>query len=141
MRPNTLYNVFACVDQVEVILNEEELREEIGFLKRTLRTKRSLAALRADRGLQQNTAKPSCAPYEHSSTKITLLMDWVNAVCDFYNLRVSWEKITKEPRRPLYTFSSWAKENTLMFGIESITIACCVACLDAIALLCACLVL
>ncbi|KAM3876201.1 abnormal spindle-like microcephaly-associated protein [Diretmus argenteus] len=72
--------------QVEVVLDEEQLREEIGFLRRTFRTKRSLASLRADQGLQQYTAKARVS-YEHSSTKITLLMDWVNAVCDFYNLR------------------------------------------------------
>uniref|UniRef100_UPI003AAD236D abnormal spindle-like microcephaly-associated protein n=1 Tax=Centroberyx gerrardi TaxID=166262 RepID=UPI003AAD236D len=72
--------------QVEVILDEEQLREEIGFLKRTLRTKRRLASLRADQGLQQGPAKAR-VPYQHSSAKITLLMDWVNAVCDFYNLR------------------------------------------------------
>uniref|UniRef100_A0A668AAY2 Calponin-homology (CH) domain-containing protein n=1 Tax=Myripristis murdjan TaxID=586833 RepID=A0A668AAY2_9TELE len=86
-REKTLSLLWKIIFAFQVILNEEELREEIGFLKRTLRTKQSLAALRADRGLRQNAAKPSCAPYEHSSTKITLLMDWVNAVCDFYNLR------------------------------------------------------
>ncbi|XP_070688412.1 abnormal spindle-like microcephaly-associated protein [Pempheris klunzingeri] len=73
--------------QVEVILDEDQLREEIGFLKRTLRTKRSLASLRADRGLQPSPAKTRVA-YEHSSAKITLLMDWVRAVCDFYNVKV-----------------------------------------------------
>ncbi|XP_070817878.1 abnormal spindle-like microcephaly-associated protein [Chaetodon trifascialis] len=73
--------------QVEVILDMEQLREEIGFLKRTLRTKRRLACLRADRGLQPGPAKAR-VPYEHSSAKITLLMDWVRAVCDFYNLKV-----------------------------------------------------
>ncbi|GLD49535.1 abnormal spindle-like microcephaly-associated protein [Lates japonicus] len=75
------------VFHVEVILDEDQLREEIGFLKRTLRTKRRLVSLRADRGLQPSPAKTK-APYEHSSTKITLLMDWVRAVCDFYNLKV-----------------------------------------------------
>nr|XP_046247893.1 abnormal spindle-like microcephaly-associated protein [Scatophagus argus] len=72
---------------VEVILDEDQLREEIGFLKRTLRTKRRLAALRADRGPHHSPAKAR-VPYEHSSTKITLLMDWVRAVCNFYNLKV-----------------------------------------------------
>nr|XP_033478007.1 abnormal spindle-like microcephaly-associated protein [Epinephelus lanceolatus] len=72
---------------VEVILDADQLREEIGFLKKTSRTKRRLASLRADRGPQPSPAKTR-APYEHSSTKITLLMDWVRAVCDFYNLRV-----------------------------------------------------
>ncbi|XP_039984243.1 abnormal spindle-like microcephaly-associated protein isoform X1 [Xiphias gladius] len=72
---------------VEAVLDEDQLREEIGFLKRTLRTKRRLVSLRADRGLQPSPAKTR-VPYEHGSTKITLLMDWVRAVCDFYNLKV-----------------------------------------------------
>lgn len=76
--------------QVEVILDTNQLIEEIGFLKRTLKTKRSLASLRAGLG-------PPCGssegrkPYEHSSTKIRLLMDWVRTVSDFYNLKVSVE--------------------------------------------------
>ncbi|KAJ4943359.1 hypothetical protein JOQ06_005862 [Pogonophryne albipinna] len=72
---------------VEVILDGEQLKEEIGFLKRSLTAKRRLACLRADRGLQPSPVK-SQAPYQHSSSKITLLMDWVHAVCDFYNLKV-----------------------------------------------------
>ncbi|XP_029356454.1 abnormal spindle-like microcephaly-associated protein isoform X3 [Echeneis naucrates] len=72
---------------VEVILDEDQLREEISFLKRALKTKRRLMSLRADRGLQLSPTKTQ-VPYEHSSTKITLLMEWVRAVCDFYNLRV-----------------------------------------------------
>lgn len=77
-----------------MILNEDQLREEIGFLKRTLRTKQRLASLRADRGLQPGPAKTRVA-YEHSSTKITLLMDWVRVVCDFYNLKVTTDLLSK----------------------------------------------
>ncbi|KAK0154627.1 Abnormal spindle-like microcephaly-associated [Merluccius polli] len=76
--------------QVEVILDEDQLREEIGFLKRTLRTKQMLASLRANRGIQESTAGrgPAPGPFETGSTKISLLLEWVNAVCDYYNLRV-----------------------------------------------------
>ncbi|KAK2908196.1 abnormal spindle-like microcephaly-associated protein [Channa argus] len=72
---------------VEVILDKDQLMEEIGFLRRTLRTKLRLVSLRADRALQPSPVKTR-APYDHSSTKITLLMDWVRAVCAFYNLKV-----------------------------------------------------
>ncbi|XP_026178884.1 abnormal spindle-like microcephaly-associated protein isoform X2 [Mastacembelus armatus] len=72
---------------VEVILDKDQLKDEIGFLKRTLRTKQKLASLRANQGLQPSPAKTR-APYEHNSTKITLLMDWVRTVCDFYNQSV-----------------------------------------------------
>lgn len=80
--------------KVEVILDENQLKEEIGFLKSTLKTKRRLASLRADQGLESCPSKTR-VPYEHSSTKITLLMDWVRTVCDFYNLKVSLQMVTK----------------------------------------------
>ncbi|XP_030584053.1 abnormal spindle-like microcephaly-associated protein isoform X2 [Archocentrus centrarchus] len=85
---------------VEVILNEDQLREEIGFLKRTLRTKRRLASLKADRGLRPTPVKTR-VPYEHSSSKMTLLMDWVRAVCDFYNLQVENFTVTFSDGRVL----------------------------------------
>ena len=77
-----------------MILDETQLREEIGFLKSTLRTKQKLASLKADRGLQQSSAGRGPAPlhFQTSSTKIGLLMKWINAVCDYYNLRVSKSK-------------------------------------------------
>ncbi|CAK6982094.1 abnormal spindle-like microcephaly-associated protein, partial [Scomber scombrus] len=85
---------------VEVILDEDQLREEIGFLKKTLQTKRRLAFLRADRGLQPSPVKAR-VPYEHSSTKITLLMNWVRAVCDFYNLKAENFTVTFSDGRVL----------------------------------------
>lgn len=80
--------------KVEVILDENQLMEEISFLKRTLKTKRRLASLRVDQGLESSPTKTRVS-YEHSSTKITLLMDWVRTVCDFYNLNVSFQMVTK----------------------------------------------
>ncbi|XP_068445776.1 abnormal spindle-like microcephaly-associated protein [Clinocottus analis] len=85
---------------VEMILDEDQLREEIGFLRRTLRTKRRLASLRADNGPQPSPSRAR-APYEHSSTKITLLMDWVRTVCDFYNLKVENFTVTFSDGRVL----------------------------------------
>ncbi|XP_077440379.1 abnormal spindle-like microcephaly-associated protein [Vanacampus margaritifer] len=71
--------------QVEVILNEDQLREEIVFLRRTLRSKQRLASLRAGQALEPRAQKTR-VPYEHCSTKVVLLMEWARAVCDFYNL-------------------------------------------------------
>ncbi|TKS75147.1 Abnormal spindle-like microcephaly-associated protein -like protein [Collichthys lucidus] len=85
---------------VEVILDEEQLKEEIGFLRRTLSTKRRLVSLRADRGLQPSPAKTRRS-YEHSSRKITLLMDWARAVCDFYSLKVENFTVTFSDGRVL----------------------------------------
>lgn len=78
--------------KVEVILDENQLRQEIGFLRRTLRTKRRLARVRADQGIQPSPMKTRVS-YEHTSTKITLLMEWVRAVCNFYNLKVIYLSI------------------------------------------------
>lgn len=93
-------------------MDEGQLREEISFLRRALRTKRRLASLRADRGLPLSPAKAR-APYKHGSTKITLLMAWVSAVCDFYNLRVSLEKISCRfhPPKKVLTYS-YARKTT-----------------------------
>ncbi|XP_029133780.2 abnormal spindle-like microcephaly-associated protein [Labrus bergylta] len=85
---------------VEVILNEDQLREEICFLNRSFRTKLRLASLKADRGLQSSPAGTRSA-YEHSSTKITLLMEWVRAVCDFYSLKVENFTVTFSDGRVL----------------------------------------
>ncbi|XP_034558935.1 abnormal spindle-like microcephaly-associated protein [Notolabrus celidotus] len=85
---------------VEVVLNEDQLREEIGFLTSSFRTKRRLASLKADRGFQPSPAQ-SRAAYDHSSTKITLLMEWVRAVCDFYTLKVENFTVTFSDGRVL----------------------------------------
>uniref|UniRef100_A0A8C9YH97 Assembly factor for spindle microtubules n=1 Tax=Sander lucioperca TaxID=283035 RepID=A0A8C9YH97_SANLU len=99
-REKTLSLLWKIIFAFHVILDEDQLREEIGFLKRTLRTKRRLASLRADRGLQPSPAKTRVL-YEHSSTKITLLMDWARAVCDFYNLKVENFTVTFSDGRVL----------------------------------------
>uniref|UniRef100_G3NR41 Assembly factor for spindle microtubules n=1 Tax=Gasterosteus aculeatus aculeatus TaxID=481459 RepID=G3NR41_GASAC len=99
-REKTLSLLWKIIFAFHVILDEDQLRDEIGFLKRSLRTKRRLASLRADRGLRPSPSKAR-APYEHGSTKITLLMDWVRAVCDFYNLKVENFTVTFSDGRVL----------------------------------------
>ena len=71
-----------------MLLDEEKLMEEIGFLKRAWSVKQKLASLKADKVVEQTVSKAG-SPFKHSSQKITLLMDWVNAVCHFYNLKAS----------------------------------------------------
>ncbi|KAL1022839.1 hypothetical protein UPYG_G00033110 [Umbra pygmaea] len=72
--------------QVEVLLDEDQLREEIGFLNHSWNTKQRLASLKSNEGVLQKTADPR-HQFEDSSSKIKLLMDWVNAVCQFYKLK------------------------------------------------------
>uniref|UniRef100_A0A3Q2P7P5 Abnormal spindle microtubule assembly n=1 Tax=Fundulus heteroclitus TaxID=8078 RepID=A0A3Q2P7P5_FUNHE len=86
-REKTLSLLWKIIFAFQVILDEDQLREEVVFLKRALRTKRRMALVRADKGLQPSPTKTR-APYEHASPKIRLLMDWVCAVCDFYHLKV-----------------------------------------------------
>uniref|UniRef100_A0A3Q4I3K6 Abnormal spindle-like microcephaly-associated protein homolog n=1 Tax=Neolamprologus brichardi TaxID=32507 RepID=A0A3Q4I3K6_NEOBR len=99
-REKTLSLLWKIIFAFHVILNEDQLKEEIGFLKKTLRTKQRLASLKADRGLRQTPAKTR-VPYEHGSTKVTLLMDWVRSVCDFYNLQVENFTVTFSDGRVL----------------------------------------
>ncbi|XP_061884510.1 abnormal spindle-like microcephaly-associated protein [Entelurus aequoreus] len=86
--------------QVEVILDDDLMREEIGFLRRTLWTKQRLASLKADRGPDSSAPKTQ-VPYEHSSTKVALLMEWARSVCDFYNLKVENFTVTFSDGRVL----------------------------------------
>ncbi|XP_050950699.1 abnormal spindle-like microcephaly-associated protein isoform X2 [Labeo rohita] len=72
--------------QVEVLLDENQLKEEISFLRKTWRTKQKLASLMANSGVAATRMKARQA-FEHPSQKVTLLMDWVNAVCEFYSLK------------------------------------------------------
>ncbi|XP_077573528.1 abnormal spindle-like microcephaly-associated protein homolog isoform X2 [Stigmatopora nigra] len=86
--------------QVEVILDEDHLREEIIFLKKTLRTKQKLARVRAGHGFETSGVKPKFL-YEHGSTKVVLLMEWARAVCDFYNLTLENFTVTFSDGRVL----------------------------------------
>ncbi|XP_042567840.1 abnormal spindle-like microcephaly-associated protein homolog [Cyprinus carpio] len=73
--------------QVEVLLDENQLKEEISFLRKTWRTKQKLASLMSNSGVAVTRMKARQA-FEHPSQKVTLLMDWVSAVCEFYSLKV-----------------------------------------------------
>uniref|UniRef100_K7FHR7 Assembly factor for spindle microtubules n=1 Tax=Pelodiscus sinensis TaxID=13735 RepID=K7FHR7_PELSI len=75
--------------QVEVSLNVEQLEEEISYLKNTLNIKTQMAAL-ASCSNQSKVRKNSStwSSEHHYSENVKLLMDWVNAVCGFYNTKV-----------------------------------------------------
>ncbi|KAM9460689.1 abnormal spindle-like microcephaly-associated protein [Clarias gariepinus] len=71
--------------QVEILLDVEQLEDEIGFLKKTWRTKQRLRSLRDNKYVLKSVGKKTA--FEHPSQKLTLLLDWVNAVCAFYGLK------------------------------------------------------
>ncbi|NXJ11136.1 ASPM protein, partial [Odontophorus gujanensis] len=75
--------------QVDVLLDVEQLKEEIKFLKNAHKIKMQLGALKlfssSCRIQEDNSSSPS--PQNHSEN-VKLLMAWVNAVCGFYNIKV-----------------------------------------------------
>ncbi|XP_036210469.1 abnormal spindle-like microcephaly-associated protein isoform X2 [Myotis myotis] len=80
----------ALAFQVDISLNLDELKEEIGFLKRTWRVKRSTPARSrpADAVPSEKTDPRPSGSSEQRPESIRLLMEWVQAVCAFYSLKV-----------------------------------------------------
>ncbi|XP_060686162.1 abnormal spindle-like microcephaly-associated protein isoform X2 [Hemiscyllium ocellatum] len=76
--------------QVEILLSEEQLQEEIEFLQKTLRTCHKLVALRSVPVLSQKSPKDQNLKDtpEKYSPRIKLLMNWVNAVCGYYGVKI-----------------------------------------------------
>uniref|UniRef100_A0A8C0EPZ7 Calponin-homology (CH) domain-containing protein n=1 Tax=Bubo bubo TaxID=30461 RepID=A0A8C0EPZ7_BUBBB len=75
--------------QVDVFLNVEQLKEEIEFLKNAHKRKTQLGPLKTFpnccRIQEDNSSNSSPQSY---SENVKLLMAWVNAVCQFYSIKV-----------------------------------------------------
>ncbi|NXB61285.1 ASPM protein, partial [Struthidea cinerea] len=74
--------------QVDVFLNVEQLKEEIEFLTSTHKRKARLGAIKTfatDFRVQEDSSNFSSQSYGEN---VKLLMEWVNAVCGFYNIKV-----------------------------------------------------
>uniref|UniRef100_A0AAA9SF96 Assembly factor for spindle microtubules n=1 Tax=Bos taurus TaxID=9913 RepID=A0AAA9SF96_BOVIN len=80
----------ALAFQVDISLNLDQLKEEIDFLKNTQSTKKTMSALscRPDAVISKKRDERHSGPFEQCSESVKLLMDWVNAVCGFYNKKV-----------------------------------------------------
>ncbi|KAI5929237.1 Abnormal spindle-like microcephaly-associated protein [Manis javanica] len=76
--------------QVDISLDLDELKEEITFLKHTQSMKRTMSALSCNSGAVTNKKKDerNRGSFGQYSESIKLLMDWVNAVCAFYDKTV-----------------------------------------------------
>ncbi|CAO2637108.1 Abnormal spindle-like microcephaly-associated protein homolog [Lemmus lemmus] len=76
--------------QVDISLNLDELREEIDFLRHTYNIKKAMSALSCHSQAVTNKQKDrrNSGSFEHCGDRVRLLMDWVNAVCAFYNKQV-----------------------------------------------------
>uniref|UniRef100_A0A8C3IZF6 Calponin-homology (CH) domain-containing protein n=1 Tax=Chrysemys picta bellii TaxID=8478 RepID=A0A8C3IZF6_CHRPI len=75
--------------QVDISLNVEQLEEEISFLKNTHNIKTKMATLVSCSNQSKVRKTSSTYSSESYSENVKLLMDWVNAVCGFYNTKVS----------------------------------------------------
>ncbi|KAK2541630.1 hypothetical protein Q9966_004174 [Columba livia] len=75
--------------QVDVFLNVEQLKEEIEFLKSAYKKKTQLGALKTSLNFcrVEDDNSSNSSPQSYSAT-VRLLMEWVNAVCGFYNIKV-----------------------------------------------------
>ncbi|XP_069593468.1 abnormal spindle-like microcephaly-associated protein [Ranitomeya imitator] len=75
--------------QVDVLLNIDHLKEEIGFLKSSYSVKKKLAALSAFSAPTVSKKRDS-EPFvpDNYSERVLLLLEWVNAVCAFYSTKV-----------------------------------------------------
>ncbi|XP_037681033.1 abnormal spindle-like microcephaly-associated protein [Choloepus didactylus] len=80
----------ALAFQVDISLNLDQLKEEIDFLKHTQCIKKTVSSLscHSDAVMNKIKDKRNSASFEHYRESIKLLMDWVNAVCAFYNKKV-----------------------------------------------------
>ncbi|XP_041504869.1 abnormal spindle-like microcephaly-associated protein [Microtus oregoni] len=76
--------------QVDISLNLDQLREEIDFLRHTYNIKRAMSALSCHSPAVTDKQKDrrNSGSSEHCGDSVRLLMDWVNAVCAFYNKQV-----------------------------------------------------
>uniref|UniRef100_A0A8C4SL76 Assembly factor for spindle microtubules n=1 Tax=Erpetoichthys calabaricus TaxID=27687 RepID=A0A8C4SL76_ERPCA len=72
--------------QVEILLDEQQLCEEIHFLRRAQKLQRILSGLQSSS--KKAFLKEDTEARLDSGTKVKLLMEWVNAVCAFYNTKV-----------------------------------------------------
>lgn len=76
---------------MDISLNLDELREEIDFLRHTYSIKRAVSALscRSPAITDKQKDRRNSGSFGHCGDSVRLLMDWVNAVCAFYNKQVS----------------------------------------------------
>uniref|UniRef100_A0A452VNJ7 Assembly factor for spindle microtubules n=1 Tax=Ursus maritimus TaxID=29073 RepID=A0A452VNJ7_URSMA len=76
--------------QVDISLNSDQLKEEIDFLKHAQSMKKTTSAqsCRSDAIISKKKDKRNSGSFEQYSESIKLLMEWVNAVCAFYNKKV-----------------------------------------------------
>nr|XP_044999428.1 abnormal spindle-like microcephaly-associated protein [Jaculus jaculus] len=76
--------------QVDISLNLDQLKEEIDFLRRTHGIIKAMSALscHSDSVPNKKKDKRNSGSFEQYSDSVKLLMDWVNAVCAFYDKKV-----------------------------------------------------
>ena len=82
----TVHNI-SCSFKVELLLNEEQLKEEISILQKSLKVKSQLQNLLS---YDQKPRRESAEPDLHTQNpRLNLLLKWCRTVCAFYNIKVS----------------------------------------------------
>ncbi|KAH0618335.1 hypothetical protein JD844_017438 [Phrynosoma platyrhinos] len=74
--------------QVDVSLDKDQVKEEIDFLKKLYVSKMEKASLETFAYSHARKESNSFYSSENYSENVKLLMDWVNAVCHLYNVKV-----------------------------------------------------
>ncbi|XP_006822558.1 uncharacterized protein LOC100313557 [Saccoglossus kowalevskii] len=75
--------------QISINLNENQIQEEVTFLKKNLRTRRQLQLLLLNETHVVSDEKRLSEPgLYYKSHKLSLLLEWSKAVCAYYNLKV-----------------------------------------------------
>ncbi|KAL3871776.1 hypothetical protein ACJMK2_039754 [Sinanodonta woodiana] len=89
-REKTLKLLWAIIlnYQVEVLLNEEQLREEVILLEKSLKVQNQLQLLQ-NLGKKNQFRRESGEPELHTkSPRLNLLLRWCRAVCAFYKMKI-----------------------------------------------------
>ncbi|XP_053098954.1 abnormal spindle-like microcephaly-associated protein [Hemicordylus capensis] len=74
--------------QVDISLDTDQLKEEINFLKTRHATKAKMSASESPVNSKVRKDSGSFCSSLNYGENVKLLMDWVNAVCAFYNIKV-----------------------------------------------------
>ncbi|OWF49690.1 abnormal spindle-like microcephaly-associated protein homolog [Mizuhopecten yessoensis] len=90
-REKTLHVLWGLIlqYQVDVLLNEEQLREEIDILQRSLRVRNQLEALhRYEQGLSKKRRESAEQDLHMQNDRLLLLLRWCRTVCAFYHIKI-----------------------------------------------------
>ncbi|XP_071948699.1 uncharacterized protein [Antedon mediterranea] len=89
-REKTLHFLWTIIFQlqIKVFLNKNQLRDEIGVLKRIQLMNTTLASLQSKESLTHHVGCDSSSDIYLKNEELSLLLQWCKAVCSLYNLQI-----------------------------------------------------